>query len=116
MVAVRESPSFVGLGLGGAKTSNSGATDKPSKLGEPVIVSRCARPLKGELCAVNPFAEAAEEAGPEEADDAPTEDSLADPKILDAVYNDNFCSQYSLVEEDEGCTYRSVPFRRQRLW
>lgn len=60
---------FVGLGLGGAKTSSSGAIDIPNKLGEPESVRRCASPLKGDVCAVIPVADAAEDAGPVEAED-----------------------------------------------
>ena len=60
---------FVGLGLGGASTSSSGATDRLSRLGELDTVKRCARPLKGELFGTNPVAEAAEDAGPLEAED-----------------------------------------------
>lgn len=41
--------------------------------------------MRGDVCELKPVAEAAEEAGPDDADDAPTDDSLTDPKILDAV-------------------------------
>lgn len=74
--------SFRGLGLGGGRTSSSGATDRLRRLGEPETVRRCARPLNGELLGWRAIADAADDAGPVEADDWPSEASLDDPNIL----------------------------------